>query len=92
MRIYYDYVEFIENKVGAFQRITKVWDCYSKNGICLGKVKWWAHWRRYCFFPEPNMLFDCNCLWDIADFVAGNTTEQKEIQKQRKKNEKGEKK
>jgi len=38
------------------------------------------------------MLFDCNCLWDIADFVAGNTTEQKEIQKQRKKNEKGEKK
>jgi hypothetical protein len=31
-------------------------------------------------------------LWDIADFVAGNTTEQKEIQKQRKKNEKGEKK
>jgi len=88
----YDHVEFIEDIRKRTERVTKIWDCRSKSGTPLGVVKWWAHWRRYCFFPAPNMLFDCNCLWDIADFVAGNTAGQKGIQKQRKKNEKGEKK
>ncbi len=84
MRTLYDHVEFFESQVGASKRVTKVWSCQSKAGSILGFVRWWAHWRRYCFFPERDMLFDANCLWDIADFVAGSTTEQKEIQKQRK--------
>ena len=84
MRTLYDHVEFFESQVGASKCVTKVWSCQSKAGSILGFVRWWAHWRRYCFFPERDMLFDANCLWDIADFVAGSTTEQKEIQKQRK--------
>ena len=84
MRMVYDHVQFIERDTEA-KRITKVVGCFATNSTTLlGIVKWWAHWRRYCFFPERYMLFDCNCLWDIADFVAGQTTAQKEIQKQRK--------
>jgi len=63
---------------------TGIW--IVKNGsqsIVLGTVKWWAHWRRYCFFPEADMLFDANCLWDIADFCARTTTQHKEAREAR---------
>jgi len=36
----------------------------------LGYVKWYAPWRRYCFFPElRNLVFDAECLADIQIFI-----------------------
>lgn len=67
-------------------KITKEFTVLSPDGIfILGKVAWFTHWRRYCFWPvHHNVLFDANCLWDIADFCARMTTEQKEIWKKRR--------
>ena len=40
------------------------------SGIVLGYVKWYAPWRRYCFFTENTyFIFDANCLADIKDFL-----------------------
>ena len=43
---------------------TKLWDVYSTNkvdeedlGVFLGEVRWHGAWRKYAFFPEPNLLF-----------------------------------
>jgi hypothetical protein len=45
---------------------TTVWDVVSNNGPALGQIKWYPQWRRYCFFPWNNMLFDNSCLKDIT--------------------------
>jgi hypothetical protein len=38
-------------------------------GAMLGQVKWYANWRRYCFFPIEDSLFDASCLKEIEDFI-----------------------
>lgn len=55
---------------------TKIWDVTTidRAGL-LGQVKWYAQWRKYTFFPNNNTLFDFDCLSEIAEFVAKETTE-----------------
>ena len=71
----YTYVSFEDQPRAIAPRKTDAWVCKSKTGTVLGGVKWWTHWRRYCFFPANEMLFDANCLWDIADFCATATSD-----------------
>ncbi len=79
----YVHLSFKEDHSGEASRKTKIWNCWAKTGPKLGIVKWWTGWRRYCFFPEPNMLFDADCLYELHEFCAKRTTEQKADQKQR---------
>ena len=73
----YKNMRFVLIQKDNAKKITKTWEAHA-NGNVLGVVKWWAHWRRYCFFPADSTLYDANCLWGIADFCARMTTEQKE--------------
>jgi hypothetical protein len=64
---------------------TKYWIVYSKDeNTALGVIRWYGAWRCYAFFPEPSTLFEKNCLWDIADFVAKETAALRETWKKRK--------
>jgi hypothetical protein len=48
---------------------TKVISVLNRNGgYILGTIKWWAPWRQYTFWPEPCMIFNRNCLNEIADY------------------------
>lgn len=51
---------------------TKIWRVYNKhNDFFLGKVQWYAPWRKYCFLPAPiESVFDANCLTEIAAYCA----------------------
>jgi hypothetical protein len=42
----------------------------SNQGMTLGWIKWYAQWRRLCFFPTPGTLFDRECLLRIAEEVS----------------------
>jgi hypothetical protein len=47
-------------------------------GSVLGYVKWYAPWRRYCFFNNIYVLvFDAGCLSEIKDFIDKLMTERK---------------
>jgi hypothetical protein len=47
-------------------------------GDLLGYVKWYAPWRRYCFFIYmPGLVFDAECLADIQDFLKNLMEERK---------------
>jgi hypothetical protein len=35
----------------------------------LGFIHWKTHWRRYCFFPEGDTVFDAACLGEITSFL-----------------------
>lgn len=70
MKTKYKYLQFV--KVVQKSK-TSVWSCWTdkgKNrGIEIGEVKWYTSWRRYCFFPFPETIFDKSCMEDICDFI-----------------------
>lgn len=37
--------------------------------ILLGHIKWHGAWRKYCFFPQGDTIFDAICLQDIIMFI-----------------------
>lgn len=43
----------------------------------LGLIKWYSHWRKYCFFPAEQTIFEWDCLCDIAEFCKEQTKEYK---------------
>ena len=67
MKTQYQYIYFtkVEDKPK-----TSVWYCVGQNNNdLLGIVKWYRPWRQYCFFPEPNTVFNVGCHKDIDDFI-----------------------
>jgi len=49
---------------------TTVWEVYNRKHRCrVGVVKWYGGFRKYCFFPESEILLDMECMRLIADFL-----------------------
>lgn len=60
------------------KRKTATWDVHAKrSGGILGSVKWFARWRKYCFFPAADCVFEETCLREIAEFIVARTREHK---------------
>lgn len=70
----YKYIKFILVKE---KPKTKVFNCVSKE-IRIGEVRWYPRWRKYCYFPVDNSLYDSGCLADIQDFLDTLNREHKE--------------
>lgn len=62
-------------------RKTDIFQVANKEGAPLGIICWWPHWRRYCFFPERDNLFDVTCMLDIVDFINKLMAERKNVSK-----------
>ena len=58
----------------------------NEGGAVLGIVKWYIPWRKYCFFPERNCVFEQDCLRDIAEFCEVRTKTHREELKASKQN------
>ena len=57
---------------------TKTWVVLNKEDSCpLGIIKWFSHWRKYCFFAADGTIFEENCLRGISNFVESKTKEHK---------------
>ena len=61
----------VEQQPDMAGRKTHVWCISSVKGGLLGKVKWFARWRRYAFHPANGAVFDAACLDDIKEFLLG---------------------
>jgi len=51
----------------------------KKIGIHLGHIGWFYRWRKYAFFPEVDMVFEQDCLRDIAEFCESKTKEHRAV-------------
>jgi hypothetical protein len=72
----YKYLSFVEQ---APKTKTKVFEVKNKVfGDVLGYVKWYAPWRKYCFYVDSDLVFDAGCLWDIQDFMNKLMAERRE--------------
>lgn len=65
------YLTFVETQHPA--KKTKTFEIANN----LGTIKWYAPWRRYCFFPKPEVLFDAKCLQEIISFIDKQMEERK---------------
>jgi len=64
----YKYIEFKE--IPNPGKKTRIFRCTNRLDDVLGDVRWYSHWRQYCFEPESSMLiFAKSCLDDISDFI-----------------------
>ncbi len=57
---------------------TKKWDVLALDGYHLGEVKWFGQWRKYCFFPLGDTVYEETCLGEISQFIEDRTKEHKE--------------
>lgn len=73
------FVNFIQTARISDKAVTHSWLVFPKRAATpIGTVKWHAPWRRYCYFPEANSLYDGACLQEIAFFCADKTIKRKE--------------
>lgn len=47
----------------------------SKDGVFLGRIRWYAPWRCYVFYPAHETLFNVECLREVSQFVGVQTRE-----------------
>ena len=53
---------------------TKRWAVMPQDGSAqIGMVKWYGPWRKYCFFPMAETVYEQICLRDIARFCETET-------------------
>ena len=64
---HFDFIHFVEIEQ---KPKTKVYACRISQGCAdLGIVKWFPRWRKYCFFPEQDTIYDGQCLNNIIQFL-----------------------
>lgn len=62
--------KWIEFKQIPFEGKTKKFGIITKETHeCIGEIKWYGRWRKYSFFPEPNTVYETDCLTDIVNFI-----------------------
>ena len=51
----------------------------TESGDLLGQVRWYAPWRKYCFYPTQGTIFEQVCMRDLSDFIETKTKEHKKV-------------
>lgn len=65
---------------------TKCWLVLNTQFRCsLGRISWHGPWRKYCFFPEAETVFEQTCLHEIAAFIDAETEAHKQLNKKKEK-------
>lgn len=61
------------------ERRTDQWEVITTSSCeTVGLVKWFGRWRAYAFFPNPETVYERQCLRDIADFCEKETYKHRE--------------
>lgn len=79
MKTTFEYVNF--RKIASKTK-THRWSCCNlRSAATLGVVKWYAPWRRYCYFSTTEAVYSPGCLKDIQDFLESAMKSRKEERK-----------
>jgi hypothetical protein len=53
--------------------LTSIWRVQDRDAHVLGEIRWYAPWRRYALYPEPETVWEQDCLRVAADFCQVQT-------------------
>jgi len=56
---------FFITKIIEIGRKTPIYYIFEHNTNCIGEIKWYSPWRKFCFYPDTNTVWDNKCLTDI---------------------------
>lgn len=86
----YEWIDVLEDaKPIKSVKKTKDYVVYTKEAsTMLGKIKFYARWRQYCFFPVEDCVFSKGCLEDINSFIKKIMYEMKMSKQQKNGDEK----
>jgi hypothetical protein len=73
-----EFVDFIE--IGDTGK-TKRYSINTKTGDLFGGIQWYGAWRKYCFFPSANTIWDSKCLNEVNDFISRLMEQRKQLKK-----------
>jgi len=75
----YKYLSFVEIASKTKTKVFEIRSATSGSLLHSCYVKWYAPWRKYCFFIDyPGFVFDAGCLADIQDFINKLMAERRE--------------
>lgn len=57
---------------------TKKWIVVSRSGDGLGVIKWYGHWRQYCFYPNDGTIWSTGCLEQVSAFLHEHKNDRRE--------------
>lgn len=61
---------YIEFELVEKKPKTDVYHVVNTNeNIVIGMIRWYGAWRKYCFFPEDDIVLSGGCLHDIEEFI-----------------------
>lgn len=65
------HLEFIEEKDTGKTKVYSVRTRHIHDPELskLGEIKWYGSWRKYCFFPLGDTVFDDRCMSQIIHFA-----------------------
>lgn len=64
------------------KQITDRYEVLTKTVNAIGQVRWFGSWRKYCFFPYEETVYEEVCLREIAEFCEKVTKEHKAKKKE----------
>lgn len=50
-------------------RKTPILHIHSNEGYYLGDIKWYGAWRKFCFYPVSDTIWDDKCLLELLNFL-----------------------
>ena len=50
-------------------RKTSILHIHSNQGHYLGDIKWYGAWRKFCFYPIQETIWDNKCLSELLNFL-----------------------
>lgn len=50
-------------------RKTPIYDIFSLDDINLGQIRWYAAWRKFCFYPNGDTIWDDKCLRELYEVI-----------------------
>lgn len=63
--------------------VTRIWIVENtRSKYIVGSIMWHGAFRKYCFFPNNDTLFDADCMQMIADFLNAHNAAHKQKNKE----------
>ena len=80
------YIHNLGKMVGSSNkpRLTNIYEVVTKDNVKLGEIRWFPSWRKYCFYPWTDTVYEETCLRDISQFIEEETKSQRESAAKRK--------
>lgn len=76
------YIWFVKGEnPGKKTNIYQVQSLVGQSFIVIGFIRWHGPWRKYCYFPQPETIYDKGCLRDIANFCDDETEKHKDLKR-----------